>query len=740
VPNPVPSPVPGLVYEFREFRLDCGRFELMRNSHELHVERKPMELLILLASREGQLVTRQEIAERLWSSEVFVDTEHGINTAIRKIRQTLRDDPEQPRFVQTVAGMGYRFIAPIHTLPSQQHSEMNSAAKTFPGIGDATETPMTAFPATAHAALPFAPSRQKGRLVAAFSVALVVLILALAFWFLRPALPPPQAAGSIQLTQDDVAKTFPGATVPMFTEGSRIYIQEVTPNNSWPIMQVSTEGGETALIDVPLMNFYLEGISPNGLELLFSSGPGVADTNTLWRLPLPGLQPHRIGNLTTHYGAAAWSQDGSALYYGSHSDIFAADADGGHPRKLLTTSGEPRWLRVSPDGSLLRFSVTDAQGSKFSLWEVHSDGGGLRRLLTGFNNSADVCCGTWTTDGKYFVFQSMRGEVSTLWAMRETGDRWRKVNPEPVQLTDGEMNAESPLPSKDGKKIFFIGAKPRGEVMRYDLKTHSLAPYLPGFSAQWLSFSRDGKRMAYVSYPQGILWQSKTDGSDRRQLTFPPMEASIPRWSPDGSQIAFTGGPPGKPAQVLLIPAGGGDPEQITSDDATKNDATWSPDGNSLAYQIGPWEIGSKFPLQVISLKTRNVTVVPDSAGLYSPRWSPDGRYLLALPMDDTRLMLYDFKLRNWQQLTQGKLDVDYPSWTPDGKCVYFNSAGEKGSPEYRICLSDRKVQRVADMAQAGSLLNGVAGCWTGLAPDGSILGLRNTGTEEVYALKVNFP
>ena len=72
-----------------------------------------MELLILLATREGELVTRAEIAERLWGNEVFVDTEHGINTAIRKIRQTLRDDPEQPRFVQTVTGRGYRFIGPI---------------------------------------------------------------------------------------------------------------------------------------------------------------------------------------------------------------------------------------------------------------------------------------------------------------------------------------------------------------------------------------------------------------------------------------------------------------------------------------------------------------------------------------------------------------------------------------------------------------------------------------------------
>jgi DNA-binding winged helix-turn-helix (wHTH) protein/Tol biopolymer transport system component len=110
---PLPSALSGSILHFGDFRLDCARFELCCKGRPVHVERKPMELLILLASREGQLVTRTEIAERLWSSEVFVDTEHGINTAIRKLRHLLHDDPYDPRFVQTVTGMGYRFVAPV---------------------------------------------------------------------------------------------------------------------------------------------------------------------------------------------------------------------------------------------------------------------------------------------------------------------------------------------------------------------------------------------------------------------------------------------------------------------------------------------------------------------------------------------------------------------------------------------------------------------------------------------------
>jgi TolB-like protein/DNA-binding winged helix-turn-helix (wHTH) protein len=103
--------VPASLIQFDEFSLDCDRYELLRSGRPVKLERIPMELLILLATRDGNLVTRHEIIERLWGKDVFVDTEHGINTAIRKLRLVLRDDPEKPRFVQTVTGKGYRFVA-----------------------------------------------------------------------------------------------------------------------------------------------------------------------------------------------------------------------------------------------------------------------------------------------------------------------------------------------------------------------------------------------------------------------------------------------------------------------------------------------------------------------------------------------------------------------------------------------------------------------------------------------------
>lgn len=115
-------------YQFGHFTIDRGRFELRFKGQSVPLERKPLELLMLLASRAGSLVSRAEIAEKLWEREVFVDTEHGINTAIRKIRLAIKDDAANPRLIQTVVGMDYRFVAQIHVLLPSPSSEIETSA------------------------------------------------------------------------------------------------------------------------------------------------------------------------------------------------------------------------------------------------------------------------------------------------------------------------------------------------------------------------------------------------------------------------------------------------------------------------------------------------------------------------------------------------------------------------------------------------------------------------------------
>jgi len=302
------------------------------------------------------------------------------------------------------------------------------------------------------------------------------------------------------------------------------------------------------------------------------------------------------------------------------------------------------------------------------------------------------------------------------------------------------MSSVSPLPSTDGKTIFFIGSTPRGELVRYDLQKRLFVPYLPGLSADGLAFSRDGSRVAWTTVPEGTLWQSKADGSDRHELTFPPMLSLFPRWSPDGTRIAFVAQEPGKPSKIYVVPAAGGFAEQVTSGELDDSDPSWSPDGDALAFgSLTPSAPKVQHePIQILDLRSRAVTVLPDSIGYFSPRWSPDGRWLVALDDDTFALELYSFATRKWEQLTN--LDSEYPNWSSDSKCVFFSSLSIQSvaqEPYYRICLSDRKPQLLVNMADGGQLVSSTFGLWTGVTPDGSILGIRDISIEEVYALDV---
>jgi len=154
------------VYQFGEFRLHCGKFELSRRGRRLKLERKPLELLVLLVTRHGQIVTRDEIASRLWEREVFVDIEHGINTAIRKIRQTLGDSPDQQQFVQTISGSGYRFIATVTPIEPEAVETAQSAPSSDgavePAVPEIASSTQIA-PAAEISAAPVVPTQVKPR-------------------------------------------------------------------------------------------------------------------------------------------------------------------------------------------------------------------------------------------------------------------------------------------------------------------------------------------------------------------------------------------------------------------------------------------------------------------------------------------------------------------------------------------------------------------------------------------------
>jgi dipeptidyl aminopeptidase/acylaminoacyl peptidase len=323
---------------------------------------------------------------------------------------------------------------------------------------------------------------------------------------------------------------------------------------------------------------------------------------------------------------------------------------------------------------------------------------------------------------------------------REAQPRFFSSPAKPVQLTTGPVSFSGPTPSPDAKQIFAIGGQSQGELVRYDLKPRKLVPYLSGISAEQLDFSRDGEWVTYVTYPDGILWRSRVDGSERMQLTTRPLQAIEPSWSPDGRQIAFAGHVDPGYWKIYVVPVDGGKPEVVAEDQYDELDATWLPDGNSLIFGANMWSAHAK--IFSVDLRTRSISIVPGSDHMWSPRVSPNGRFIVAMDAPGKRkLLLFDQQTQKWSEFTTSKtLSPDWPRWSADSQYVYFSPTTE-GRVRFvdRVGIADRKLERVASVELPEGTI-GIFGHWTGLAPDGSPLLLRNRSIQEIYALDVDLP
>lgn len=715
------------IYEFGSFRLDPQEHQLLRQGRPISLSPQLFSLLLVFIENASNLISKEELRNKVWG-KAFI-SEDALKVIIGNLRKALGDGQNGERYIETVRGEGYRFIAtvskieipvPVQGPPSDEAIKLPSAPRIAPQQG--SQIPV------------FQPRHGSRRVlrIAAFSFALLALAATVDFFLVSS--PPPTVTGYTPLTHE-------GRPIGYFlpSDGVRVYFQEQIGEKNL-LAEVSASGnGEPVYLSTPFKAPVLEGMFPRGESLLVSDG---WPQGTLWKLPLPGGSPQPLGKMD---GGVALAPDGRryAQVEGGRA-LAVANVDGGGVRHIYSSARSvisgPSW---SPDSRRLCFTQLDPEAGNgadlYSIWSIDADGSNLRNLVPPMAGVESVFFCNWTPDGKYLLYSAGIKGKPDLWAIRDQ-PRWLMfTHPKPVRLTNNPVEFFAPAPSLDGKKIFALGRMRRGELVRYDQQAHALRPFMNGMSAETLDFSRDGQWVAYVKFPERTLWRSRIDGSDPRQLTFAPLIADSPHWSPDASRIAFRSAiTVGGAAEIFLISRDGGAPQALIPGDKEEEGVpTWSRDGKQLTFGRLRYQ-PDKIDISILDLQTGQIKTVPGSKGLWTPRWSPNGRYLLALAADPVTflsksLLVFDFQTNRWKKLLDSP--IEEPVWSYDDQYIYLViNASAADRALFRVRLSDSKLERIVGLVGFPNL-----GTWLGLTPDDAPLMVRDARQTEIYALDVHW-
>lgn len=711
------------LYEFDSFRFDARTRLLLQYGREIQLPRKTADLLLLFVQRPGQVILKEELVSSVWPDTSVAD--NSLTFAIHQLREALGYREDGRSYIETLPKRGYRLVATVKKIyPEQVWTSVPLSSAEEPAKEAIQDLQRQV---SAHNQQRSQPARRLASFAILGAIALLVLVGGVIEFRLKPN-PRLSVESYSQLTSDDHDKS--GV---LLTDGARVYFKE-RGSTGWQLASAAVEGGPIATLPISMQGTAIFDIAPLRSEILAGRTTSNEDAPDLWTMSLLGGPPRRVGALKAD--AAVWSPDKTRIASVLGTDLFISASDGTGTRKIATIPAGSFCLGWSPDEKTLRFSRGEYHNGDVqqTLWQVNVDGTALHQLLAGWNNPPRECCGSWTPDGSFYVFRSTRNGHSGLWAIPERATLFGRQGSAPFRLSSGPLDFYGPAVSSDGKEVLAIGMQERGELVSYKSDLHDFVKFLGGISATWVSFAKSGRSVAYTDYPSLTIWRAKDDGSEKTQITFSPLQVDGFSWSPDEKWFAIRARNPGSTWRIHLIPSQGGEPEPLTPGESEQGVPTWAPDSARLCFGDVPTVFGKpggSEMIHIFDLTTHKLSELPGSHGLWTCRWSPNGRYISALTIDGQKLTLFDFSTNTWR--STNAVHVNNPNWTKDGTFIYYDTAADRMLQRLRI--SDGRVELLANLRD----YPGVAAWWSGLSPKNEPLLMRNLGSTEIYSLALEY-
>jgi Tol biopolymer transport system component/DNA-binding winged helix-turn-helix (wHTH) protein len=552
------------IIRFGTFELDLEAGELRKNGLKVKLHDQPFQILAMLLERPGRLVSREELQKRLWPADTFVDFEHSLNAAVKKLRQALGDDADNPRFVETLARRGYRFIAPV--------------------VGEGSALPREP------RGLPY---QIRGWATALLATAIAA---ALGIWMFQsrkerseaPLIPVPLTS-------------YPGyENCPSFSpDGSQVAFQwcteEPAANCDIYIKQIGTEPPFRLTTD-PAEDFS-PAWSPDGKFIAFLRNLSPA-RKALMLVPQRGGAEQLLGECDIAYETdrrlLAWTPDSKWLVLpwreaGKSGDgLFLFNVKTREARRLTTWPLENA-PAFSPDGRTLVFNRIGPPDSIYllRLSKDYRPEGEPERFVPAAESSYRNFGIAWSSDSSDIVFSSHATGTMSLWRVATSpGAR-------PRRLTFASEGASTPAVSRRGERLAYVLNRTDGNIWRLDFRSPGQNPGAPTRLIASTrgeanpAYSPDGKRIAFRSDRTGGVdeaWVCASDGSNPVQLTAGVGEVlGTPQWSPDGRSIALDV-IQAENEDVYVVSANGGPVRRLTTHPAADKWPSWSRDGRWLYF------------------------------------------------------------------------------------------------------------------------------------------------------------